>query len=62
MIEISDGQKMTLDFHVKTHNRTVTYTELARAAGFENFGAVNMQYGRALGEELGRNFVMAETR
>lgn len=50
---------MTLDFHIKTHNRTVTYTKLARAAGFENFGAENMQYGkfgRALGEELGRNF------
>lgn len=45
-------KKQCLIFMLKTHNRTVTYTELARAAGFENFGAVSIQYGkpgRALG-------------
>ena len=64
-IVISDKQKMMLDFHVKAHNRTVTYTELARAAGYENFRVANSSYGklgRALGEELGMNFVAAETR
>lgn len=64
-ITINDTQKKMLAFHCRAHNRTVTYTELANAAGAEDHRAANSQYGklgRTLGEHLAMNFAIAEAR
>jgi hypothetical protein len=70
---IPASAKAMLERHFKAHNRTVTYTQLARAAapGVGKDGskashrAANMTYGklgRALGEELGMKFLPSESR
>ncbi|HMU88762.1 MAG TPA: hypothetical protein PKL69_02575 [Agitococcus sp.] len=64
-INISDGQKKMLGYHYLAHNRTVTYTELAEAAGYPSFNTANSMYGklgRLLGEALSMTFIYAESR
>lgn len=64
-INISDSQMKMLEHHYLAHNRTVTYTELANAAGYPSFATANSMYGklgRALGEALSMSFVHAESR
>jgi hypothetical protein len=59
-ITIGEAQRKMLEFHFKAHNRTVTFTELATAAGYDSYGAANLHYGKlgaALGERLGMTFV-----
>jgi hypothetical protein len=61
-IVMTEKQKAMLLFHYRAHNRTVTYTELARTAGFDDYKRANLQYGklgRALGEELDMNFAVS---
>ena len=58
---ITDKQKIMLEYHFKAPNRTVTFGELASAAGFNDYSSANLQYGllgTALGEEL--NMVFAK--
>ena len=64
-ISISEGQMKMLECHYLAHNRTVTYTELANAAGYPSYATANSMYGklgRLLGEALAMNFVIAEGR
>lgn len=59
-LSMSEGQRKMLMRHYNIHNRTVTYTELAEAAGYETYSAANLHYGKlgaALGEKLGMRFV-----
>jgi hypothetical protein len=63
-ITISDMQREMLMFHYKAHNRTVTYTELAKAAGYDSYKTANLHYGKlgaALGERLKMPFVPLNT-
>ena len=64
-LKISEGQKKMLEFHYRSHNRTVNYTNLAKQVGAESHVVANSQYGklgRALGEALAMNFAVAEAR
>lgn len=64
-IKMSAQQRAMLECHYKSLNRTVTYTELARAVGKPDYQVANKLYGN-LGAELGRRigfeFPMASTR
>ena len=60
-IKMSEAQRNMLEFHYGAHNRTVTYTELAKAAGWDDYRTANLHYGnlgRVLGEQLGLTPVM----
>jgi len=51
--------------HYNKQNRSITYTELASAAGAANHGAANLQYGqlgRDVGEAIGFEFIDAGDR
>lgn len=64
-ISISPAQKKMLGAHYKAHNRSITYTELANAAGFDKHIAANSQYGslgRELGEKLEFKFLKSKVR
>lgn len=64
-IKISPAQKQMLTAHYLAHNRSITYTELANAAGFDSHVAANSQYGklgRELGEKLEFKFLKSKTR
>lgn len=64
-LNINDNQRAMLLAHYNSLNRTVTYTELASAAGYDDYEVANSQYGklgRALGEEVGFNFAESESR
>lgn len=53
------AQRCMLLFHYSAHNRTVTYTQLANAAGFPDYRTANSYYGRLgkfLGDALEMNF------
>jgi hypothetical protein len=53
-ISISKAQRVMLEAHFKALNRTITYTDLAKAAGFMGgHRGANLQYGK-LGERLGQ--------
>jgi hypothetical protein len=59
-IDISATQRKMLEAHYTAHNRTITYTDLARASGADSHRAANSAYGklgRTLGERLGIRFV-----
>jgi len=43
--ELSDGQRAMLKAHYYAENQTMTATQLAAAAGYANYNAVNLQYG-----------------
>ncbi|GEM_PF-2357650 len=51
-IKINDGQKAMLEAHFKAHNRSITYTALAAAAGYDDYKTANLHYG-LLGKKLG---------
>lgn len=58
-IAISDQQRAMLKAHYHALNRSITYTELAKAANYADYGAANLQYGqlgRSLGEAIGYEF------
>jgi hypothetical protein len=55
--EISDTQRAMLQHHYRAHNRTATFTQLAKAAGSENYRTANSQYGK-LGERIGKQIGM----
>jgi hypothetical protein len=64
-IKMSNDQRKMLGHHYTARNRTVTYTELAKAAGAENYRAANSAYGRLgkmLGEATGYTFPIASER
>lgn len=51
-ISITDNQKLMLEAHYKSLNRSITYTELAESANNPNHEVANRQYGE-LGKVLG---------
>ena len=58
-IVISDQQRVMLKAHYHALNRSITYTELAKAANYEDYSVANLQYGqlgRTLGEAVGYEF------
>jgi hypothetical protein len=62
-INISDKQKLMLEAHYKATNRSITYTELAKAAGYDDFTVANIQYGklgRLIGEAVGFEFINSD--
>ena len=64
-INITDKQKLMLKAHFHAANRSITYTELATAAGYDSHEGANIQYGilgRNLGEAVNFEFVDAEAR
>jgi hypothetical protein len=64
-LKLNDTQLKMLGAHYAKQNRSITYTELADAAGSANYGAANLQYGqlgRDLGEAVGFEFIDAEDR
>lgn len=64
-LTIHRTQRAMLQAHYCAHNRTITYTELAKAAGSDSHVAANSQYGklgRALGEKLSMTFAESESR
>ncbi|MBD2437409.1 hypothetical protein H6G69_11440 [Nostoc sp. FACHB-110] len=52
---LTAGHRAMLVAHYQLPNRTATTPELAKAAGYEHYGAVNLQYAR-LGYLLAKNF------
>lgn len=57
--KLVENQIKMLERHYLAHNRTVTYTELARAVGSDDYRTANSQYGslgKAIGEALGVTF------
>lgn len=63
-INITDKQKLMLKAHFQAKNRSITYTELASAAGYENHEAANSQYGQLghlLGDAVDYEFVDLDT-
>lgn len=64
-ISITDKQKLMLKAHYEAPNRSITYTQLAQAAGYDNHAVANRQYGqlgRDLGEAVNYQFADAENR
>ncbi len=64
-ISISDKQKLMLKAHYEAPNRSITYTQLAQAAGYDDYAVANRLYGqlgRDLGEAVSFQFADAETR
>ncbi len=64
-IAISVDQMAMLKCHYLAHNRTVTYTELAAAAGSADHRTANKAYGglgHSLGEEIGYTFPISADR
>jgi hypothetical protein len=59
-ISISEKQKLMLEAHYKAINKSITYTDLASSAGYDDFTVANSQYGklgRLIGEAVGFEFV-----
>lgn len=52
-VKISDMQRRMLEGHYRAHNRSITYTTLAAAAGYDSHETANRWYGQ-LGADLGR--------
>lgn len=65
-IGITEKQRAMLGKHFHAHNRTMTYTELAEAAGSPRYQTANMLYGklgRKIGEAIeGFRFAQSEVR
>lgn len=63
-IKISPMQRKMLESHFRAHNRTATYTELAKAAGYDSYSVANSNYGKlgaALGKALDMTFLPSAT-
>lgn len=50
-LHMSDGQRAMLRAHLEAPDHCITATELARAAGYQNYNAANLKYGE-LGQAL----------
>jgi hypothetical protein len=64
-IKMTDKARAMLQCHYLAPNRTVTYTELAKAAGQDEYRVANKVYGDlgfALGTKIGFEFPMAPKR
>jgi hypothetical protein len=64
-LKMTAAQKAMLKFHFGAPNRTVTYTELAKAAGKTDYRVANTEYGNlgaAIGKATGFEFPMAPKR
>jgi hypothetical protein len=64
-VEVTFAQRAMLKAHYDAPNRSITYTQLAKAAGFDTYDGANAQYGklgRKLGEAIGFEFVDSDTR
>jgi hypothetical protein len=64
-LTISDVHRKMLGAHYFAHNRSITYTKLAEAAGKSSHVFANKAYGdlgKMLGERLNFNFIWAEHR
>lgn len=64
-VPMTVGQLAMLKAHFEAPNRSITYTQLANAAGFDGHVAANSQYGklaRMIGEVVGFDFVDADLR
>lgn len=64
-LKMTAAQKAMLKFHFYAPNRTVTYTELAKAAGKSDYRVANTEYGNlgaAIGKKTGFEFPMAPKR
>jgi hypothetical protein len=64
-VKMNPTQRAMLEHHFKAPNRTVTYTQLAKAAGKDDYQAANKQYGdlgAAIGKYIGFEFPMAPRR
>ncbi|TKB05906.1 hypothetical protein [Desulforhopalus sp. IMCC35007] len=63
--KMNANQLRMLEFHFKSHNRTVTFSQLADEVEYKGYEGANIHYGklgRALGEETNFEFVQAEKR
>jgi len=57
--KLVENQMKMLEKHYLAHNRTITYTELAKAVGSDDYRTANSQYGslgKTIGEALGLKF------
>ena len=64
-VKMNALQRAMLEHHFKAPNRTVTYTQLAKAAGKDDHQVANKQYGdlgAAIGKHIGFEFPMAPRR
>jgi hypothetical protein len=64
-IDMTPNQKKMLKEHYDALNRTITYTELADAAEYENHGGANLQYGdlaKKIGDAIGFEYAETENR
>ena len=64
-ISITDKQKLMLKAHFEAPNRSISYTQLAEAAGYEDYAVANRQYGQLgkdIGQEVGFQFADSESR
>jgi len=51
-IKITDNQMLMLKAHYEALNKSITFQELAKSAGYDDYTVANAQYG-ALGHLLG---------
>lgn len=64
-LKMTVAQKAMLQFHFQAPNRTVTYTELAKAADKSDYRVANKEYGAlgaAIGQKTGFEFPIAPKR
>ncbi len=54
---INDNQKKMLERHYRVYNRTISYSDLASAAGSDDYQVANDEYGK-LGQMLGDSLNM----
>lgn len=62
---ISESQWTMLKAHFEAPNRSITYTQLAESAGYDDYAVANAQYGklgRAIGEAVNFTFAEPDTR
>lgn len=59
-INIPDSYMAMLKAHYSAPNRTITVTELAKAAGYPTFGTANLHYG-TLGKNIGSEICFKPT-
>jgi hypothetical protein len=65
VVKMNAMQRAMLEHHFKAPNRTVTYTQLAKSAGKDDYQVANKQYGNlgaAIGKHIGFEFPMAPRR
>lgn len=64
-IGVNKTQRAMLLAHYASHNRSITYTDLAKSAGFSDHSVANLEYGklgRKLGEQIGFEFDESDAR